>query len=274
MATVTLEKLTCAFGKTHTWTREPTRGRKPTFCPKHREVSSPVRLPASDNGMRTLHCAAGNHDWQRPAQRGRTPENCPKHTPEKGVRVAGNSRVTTQPNGMIVLHCETGNHDWERAPARGRKPANCPEHSGPIRDNLAPNEVLLSEESDGSAMVLILDEEFVKTLPQPEPKRRGRKPSGLTAEQREEASLQKSRERVDELELSLKARGTHLSQQAPYILYKQIGETTARGKSTWERVAEHSPLQRERFLNEHEADFLAKRFRYEREGVVVRNDGE
>jgi hypothetical protein len=79
---------------------------------------------------------------------------------------------------------------------------------------------------------------------------------------------------VNRLEEGLKARGTHISQQSPYTLYKKVDEKASCVKDrpptvTWEFVENHSPLQREQFLNKHEAEFLAHEYRYEREGVIL-----
>lgn len=270
------ETLTCQTGN-HKWSREATRGRKPAFCPKHKPAVIVNR--STTDGVQHLHCAIGNHDWERPSVRGVKPNNCPEHKPAVTVP-AHNSTVTTQPNGMVLLHCETGDHDWEREPKRGRKPTSCPAHSGPrdvgVRviqsDNLAPNEVILSEDEDGSAMVLILDDAFYESLPKVEaPVKRGpgRPRIHETPEEAKEADLEKSRKRTEELELSLKARGTHLSQQTPYILYKKTSEDKARERVVWDKVAEHSPLAREQFLNEHDAEMRDGLFRYERVGELI-----
>lgn len=246
------ETLVCiGTKKTHKWTREATRGRKPQFCPKHKpEV--PVTQSA---GPKTLHCELGNHDWVREPTRGRVPNNCPKHKP----LIVAPATVTMNSAGAKVtkLHCELGDHDWERESKRGRVPANCPVHS-----SVAPRTI---------PVVVVDGSETGDVLPK---RGRGRPKLYATEEEQAAAALKKSTEKVDRLEEGLKARGTHISQQAPYILYKKVSEKPSRVKGraptvTWERVEDHSPLRREQFLNQHETEFLSGHFRYERENQVV-----
>lgn len=249
------ETLVCiGTKKTHKWTREATRGRKPQYCPKHPNPNAVVIGPKA--GPKTLHCELGNHDWVREPTRGRVPVNCPQHKP----LIVAPPTVTMNKagNAVTTLHCELGDHDWERESTRGRKPRNCPKHATSAAPRSVPvNVVEGSQEGD------------------PAPKRgRGRPKLYETDEEREAAALAKSTEKVNRLEQGLMARGTHISQQAPYILYKKVGEVKSRVKGrapkvTWEKVTEHSPLQRELYLNEHEKDFLEKKYRYEREGVPV-----
>jgi hypothetical protein len=233
------ETLVCkGTPKTHKWKRESTRGRKPQFCPKHK----PEIVPGAGEA-KTLHCVLGDHDWIRQPTRGRVPVNCPDHKPL--IVIPPTVTMDSAGDKIDKLHCEVGNHAWERKSTRGRKPANCPEHS-PVGPRSVPVAVVEGSES-GDA-----------------PKKRGKTPEEQAA-----ADLKKSTEKVNRLEQSLKARGTHLSQQTPYKLYKRVDGPTKRGTTTWDYVTEHSPLNRERFLNEHEAEFLAKRYRYERDGTVV-----
>lgn len=243
MAQAKWEHLTCEVGQ-HKWKRElGKRGRKPTTCPKHKPVSVP-----GDRGPKMLHCVIGDHEWEREPTRGRVPTSCPDHKATQTIVSAPRTE-----SGKVSLHCEIGDHEWERAPQRGRKPTSCPDHSGPR--SVAVALVAGSETGD------------------PAPKKRGRPKLHETDEERAEAALLKSRERVDVLEGSLKERGTHLSQQTPYILYKKVGEKAGRGKTpptiTWDKVEEHSPLMQAQYINKHEADFVSGAYRYERNGKVV-----
>jgi hypothetical protein len=105
------------------------------------------------------------------------------------------------------------------------------------------------------------------------PKKRGRPRIHETPEEAAEAKLAASRERASNLEAALKDRGTHISQQTPYILYKKVKEVPGRkGASptvTWEKVEEHSPLMQAQYINKHGADFELGTYRYERNGKVV-----
>jgi hypothetical protein len=107
----------------------------------------------------------------------------------------------------------------------------------------------------------------------PEPKRRGRPKKYESKEEQTEAQLAASRERVDLLEGRLKERGTHLSQQAPYILYKKVKETPGRNGTAptteWAKVTEHSPLAMAQYVNKHETDFVNELYRYEKNGKVI-----
>lgn len=235
MATVTKEKLTCEYEKKpHTWTREPTRGRKPHFCPKHAPEKS---VPAA----KELYCVNGKHKWTREPTRGRVPTSCPEHTITLNITPPNRNE-----NGKVVLHCEIGNHDWEREPKKGKRPTNCPAHS---------------------AKPAVTDSSV-------EPKKRGRPRIHATPEEAEEAAKERSRERAANLDSMLKERGTHVSQWAePYVLYKKVGEKKGRNgtppTTTWEKVEDHSPLQSARFVNAHEKDFLDGNYRYEHKGKVV-----
>jgi hypothetical protein len=246
-----LEQLICDIGN-HKWTRTPTRGRKPTKCPKHRTVAivthrianvsqSNKAVDTETVSMTKLHCQLGNHDWERESKRGRKPINCPVHAPVKTV-VSSNPTVTTQPNGMTLLHCELGNHDWEREPKRGRLPANCPNHKT-----------------------------VIMTDPNQAPKRRGRPKLYETPEEQAAAQLLRSQERASNLESMLKERGTHLSQQDPYRLMK-LTSVTGKGKNqtyNYQFVEEHSPLRKANFVSAHAAEFDNQQYRYERHGKVV-----
>lgn len=81
--TCTVE-LTCQHDG-HTFYREPSRGRRPRFCPEHAPVvvSSDASAPKSvavPKGPVKLYCQNGDHEWERPASRGRRPTSCPKHS--------------------------------------------------------------------------------------------------------------------------------------------------------------------------------------------------
>jgi len=238
MPTAKWEHLVCEVGN-HKWKRElGQRGRKPRICPKHRPT---VSVPGVKAEAKTLHCENGNHDWVREPTRGRVPTSCPEHREQKVIVSAPRNQ-----NGMVTLHCENGGHDWERAPQRGRKPTSCPQH---------PNTPV------GVRSVSV------------EPKPRGRPRIHETDEEREAAQLAASRERVDRLEGMLKENGTHISQQTPYILYKLVESKPGRNgrppTTTWDKIEEHSPLMQAQYLNKHEADFVAGKYRYERNGKVV-----
>ena len=249
MAAAKWEHLVCENGN-HKWKRElGQRGRKPRFCPKHK--TAVVSKPNAGQ-PKTLHCEIGNHDWVREPTRGRVPSNCPQHKPVHVVQAnAAGNKVET-------LLCQIGNHNWERESKRGRKPPNCPEHSTAL---VAPrsvpvNVVAGSETGD------------------PAPKRKpGRPRIYESKEEQTEAMLEKSRERAANLEGKLKERGTHISQQTPYILYKKTGEKAGRKgaapTTTWEKVTEHSPLAQAQYVNTHAADFESGNYRYERNGKVV-----
>lgn len=251
MATVKYEKLVCQIGN-HEWRRDfGIRGRKPVFCPKHKPATAVEKGSHSkslSNGKVLLHCAIGNHNWEREPTRGRVPANCPAHKPALSIQAAPRNE-----NGKVTLHCEAGNHDYERAPARGRKPTNCPNHSAP---RAVPVSLVAGSETG----------EPVKRKP-------GRPKLYDSKEEQTEAQLIKSRERSLLLEGALKERGTHLSQQTPYILYKKIGEKAGRNGTpptvTWEKVTEHSPLSQAQYINAHQKDFDSGSYRYERNGKVV-----
>lgn len=246
------EHLTCEFeAKPHKWKREiGQRGRKPRFCPRHK----PTPVSVSGNGEpKTLHCELGNHDWIREPTRGRVPTSCPEHRVATTIVAAPRNE-----NGKVTLHCEIGKHDWERDPQRGRKPTNCPLHLTTVAPRSVPVNVIAGSETGD---------------PVPEKKKRGRPRIHETPEAAAEAALEKSRERASNLEAMLKERGTHISQQTPYILYKKVGEKAGRkGASstiTWEKVTEHSPLAQQQYLNTHATDFETGAYRYERNGKVV-----
>lgn len=275
--------LHCELGN-HDWEREPTRGRAPANCPEHK----PEPIGHASEKVQTLHCQIGNHDWERVSARGRAPINCPEHKPVpiQSSRSA-NGVLTMTVNGMRTLHCELGNHDWERAPQRGRVPSNCPAHSAvpprsvPVRivsDSFPladiPEEELPLVEVEGEYESETTPEEQREILSaafsQPSEKRRpGRPRIHETPEEAAEAALAKSRARVDELELSLKANGTHLSQQAPYKLYKLVSGVAGTKGARYEYVRDFSPLAREQFLNQFEDRFLAKIYYFERDGEKV-----
>lgn len=251
MATVTLEKLTCEYEpKPHTWTREPTRGRKPKFCPKHvPEKSAP--------GTKELYCVNGKHNWLREPIRGRVPASCPKHTITPVIASSPRNE-----NGKVTLHCEIGNHEWERTPQKGKRPVNCPEHSPSSVALRSVPVSIVAGSGEGSGI--------------PEKKKPGRPRIHETPEEAKEAQLAHSRERAANLDSMLKERGTHVSQAAvPYILYKKVEEKKRKGATepttTWEKVAEHSALQSAQWINEgvHEKDLEEGRYRYEHNGKVI-----
>lgn len=246
------EHLVCATGN-HKWKREiGKRGRKPIYCDKHKLVTTTNSIGSKE--PKTLHCEIGNHEWVREPTRGRVPTSCPEHRAPVTIHSAPRNE-----KGLVSLHCEIGNHEWERAPQRGRKPTSCPKHSGPRL--VAVSLVAGSGEGSGEGSGI------------PEPKRRGRPRIHETPEEAAEAAKVKSRERADNLEGMLKERGTHLSQQTPYILYKKVGEKPGRKgaepTTMWDKVEEHSPLMQAQYINKHEADFAAGKYRYERNGKVV-----
>jgi hypothetical protein len=244
------EHLQCEFpDKPHNWKRElGQRGRKPRFCPKHRPE------PKLSSATTDLYCEIGKHNWIRPPTRGRVPASCPDHRETKVIQAAPRNE-----NGKVTLHCANGGHDWERSPQRGRKPTSCPMHPNTPVGVRTVSVNVIPGSGEGAGI--------------PEPKRRGRPKKYETKEEQTEAQLAASRERVDLLEGKLKERGTHLSQQAPYILYKKVGEKPGRKgtepTTTWEKVEEHSPLMQAQYINKHEADFVAGNYRYERNGRVV-----
>jgi hypothetical protein len=230
-------------------------------------------VAANNSGQKvqTLHCEIGNHSWERPSARGVKPHNCPEHKP------VGNLIDPAAGTLMRVLHCEIGNHDWTRPPTRGRVPINCPEHkasTGPLTDNLAHNEVLLSEYPNGDAMVLILDDTFYSELPKVEaPKRApGRPRIHETKEQQEQAALEKSRAKVDVLESNLKAHGTHISQQAPYQLYKLVSGIAGEESAKYDYVRDFSPLAKSQFQNQFPDRFNSEVYFFKRDGVRLAND--
>lgn len=269
--------LHCELGN-HDWERAPSRGAKPRNCPEHKPETATQNRVSVPAGPRKLHCKLGDHDWERPAKRGRVPENCPEHTPIS-------SRTQSNPaDGPRKLWCEIGKHEWLRDPKRGRVPTSCPEHkSVPGTDNRGPNEIELKVYPDGSAMTVVLDQEFFNslsartTLPKVPKESKAKTPAELKAERDK-----RSHEIVDTLEANLRARGTHISQNpdpstrygqsviaSPYVLYRKVSENVARDSYQWEMVEHHTPLQREQFLNKNEAAFAKGEYRYERGGIVV-----
>lgn len=319
------ETLYCETGN-HKWTRESTRGRKPTTCPKHPRVVHVAQSNNAGEAIRTLHCEIGNHSWERPAQRGRVPANCPEHAPvkvavtgsktqtlhceignhswerpsqrgikphncpeHKPVKVAAPSTSLIDPAAgtvMRVLHCEIGNHEWKRASQRGRVPVNCPEHSAtppravpvrvisdafPVAD--IPEDELPLVEVEGEYEPETTEQEQRELLTaafNPPPKRGPGRPKLYDSkEEQEAAALAKSRARVDELEISLRANGTHISQQTPYKLYMLENGIAGTDSATYRYVRDFSPLAREQFLNRYEDRFLAKIYYFERDGERV-----
>lgn len=269
------ETLTCLLGN-HTWERETTRGRKPTSCKEHA-----VSVTAtSDSGPKELYCQAGDHNWLREPTRGRIPLSCPEH--REAVTIVSAPR---NENGKEELTCENGSHTWERLPARGRKPRFCPIHSAgnsastsltSVPEIWTPDEELLIEvEGDYETETTEVEQrELLTAAFNPVRKKPGRPKLHDTKEEKEQAALARSRERTNLLEGALKERGTHLSQQTPYVLYRKVKETPNRtpgGQATieWVKVTDHSPLAQAQYINAHEKDFLSGDYRYERDGKVV-----
>ena len=224
------ETLTCQYAaKPHTWKRESTRGRKPTLCPKH-YVTVATKAPAKPkapavkhNGKETLHCAAGNHAWERESKRGIKPANCPEHSVTK---------VVVSTTGLQELHCEAGNHTWKRKSKRGVKPRSCPDHSAakvvltaprPIAVNVRPESVIEDFDDEGNKRTLTLEQVAARKA--------------------------KAEQRIDNLETRLRARGTHLSQQSPFILEKLIKGVAGKRNAKYENAGEYSSLARGQWEN-------------------------
>lgn len=266
----TKEKLFCVTGN-HNWTREAgKRGRKPTSCPKHPAtpaVPSNSKVTLNPNGMELLHCQLGNHDWERKPVRGRKPVNCDEHKPAHVVQAnSAGERIT-------VLHCESGDHNWERPSQRGRQPINCPEHMKPKADNRGPDEIELNVYEDGSAMVLVLDEAFYKSLlteglvSEPTKRGPGRPRIHQSPEDSREAAKARSQEKVDILEGHLREKGLHISQHSgnstPYRLFRILADGER------EFVEAFSALGREQFINAHPSEFEKGTFTFDSANDLV-----
>jgi hypothetical protein len=281
------ETLYCVNGD-HKWKREATRGRKPIVCPKHKPAPGPVNGPITQ----TLHCEIGNHSWERVSQRGVKPHNCPKHKPTPGivhVSRSANGSVDTETSRMETLHCATGDHDWERVPTRGRKPVDCPQHkvsatpprSVPVRvisqdfpiQEIAEEE-LPQVEVEGDYESETTEAEQRELLnaafnPTPEVKNRGRPKLYANEDEQKEAELARSREKVDALERNLRAHGTHISQQAPYSLYKLVRGIAGSKDAKYDFVRLFSPLAKAQFINEFPERFKAGIYYFEKDGERV-----
>jgi hypothetical protein len=271
-----MEVLSCAAGG-HSWERPAKRGRKPVFCPTHKPATPESRTTEKGATVTKLHCELGNHAWERPAKRGRKPANCPEHLPVHVVQANSNGEAVRE------LWCEAGKHNWKRPAQRGRAPISCPEHkTAPVTvDKRGANEVELKEYPDGSAMTVVLDEEFFKSIAPgvPVTEDKPSKPVKTKAELDEEKRA-RGREIADTLDKHLRERGTHLSQNpdtrygasviaSPYVLYRKVSENVARESYEWEMVEHHTPLQQAQFINTHAAEFEAGKYRYEKGGIVV-----
>lgn len=271
------ETLQCLTGK-HTWAREATRGRKPTHCSKHPAVNTPA---TADIGPRELHCETGDHKWLREPTRGRVPRSCPLHREAVTITPAPRNE-----NGKEELVCEFDNEKWERLPARGRKPRFCPNHSAgkpasapvvalTLQQWPADEELLIEVEGEFESETTEAEQrELLTKALNPESRKVGRPKLYASKEEQTEAQLAHSRERAALLEGALKERGTHISQQTPYVLYRKVKETASRTKGVeptteWEQVTYHSPLAQAQYINQHEKDFLDGNYRYERDGKVV-----
>ena len=93
-----------------------------------------------------------------------------------------------------TVHCENGDHDYERPSQRGQLPRNCPDHKKPP----APVEEAAEEFPVDEYPIIC----HVEPLPE--------------AAEPDHAALETAgQRRAGHLEMLLKSRGTHLSQQTP-----------------------------------------------------------
>lgn len=289
-ARVEMESLYCEPGN-HKWQRPRTRGRKPTHCGDHLPVQV-VRANSAGQKMQQLHCTIGNHDWERPSARGVKPLNCPEHKPATGTTFATGLRqgsVLRVPAGNTTLHCEAGNHDWERPPTRGRKPINCPQHSvsaaGPraVPVRVISQDFPIQEIADEDLPLVEVEGEYESETTEQEqrellnaafnpvsaPKKRGRPQLYANEEEQREAELARSRAKVDALEANLKAHGTHISQQAPYSLYKLVTGTPGEEDADYQFVRLFSPLAKAQLINEFPDRFSKGIYYFEKDGARV-----
>jgi len=279
------ETLYCELGN-HKWTRESTRGRKPHNCDKHKPAVI-VQANSVVQKKQTLHCEIGNHSWERPSARGVKPHNCPDHKP---VLVTPSRLPADSPLrvvGSTSLYCETGDHKWERPAQRGRKPKNCPEHSGAVPPRSIPVRVIsdsfpVAEIADDDLPIVEVEGEYESETSEteqrelltaafnPTPKRGpGRPRIHETKEEQEEAARQRSIAKLNSLEDKLKARGTHISQQEPYALYKLVNGIAGTADAKYDFVRMFSPLHKAQFINQFPDRFDAGIYYFERNGERV-----
>lgn len=227
MATETL--MCVGTKKPHKWTRESTRGRKPTLCPKHKQepvkkaaekpvqprssvATSPTTKPAPKRATETLTCLTGGHSWERQSTRGRKPTHCPKHTTKVLITVpvvAEDAPLAEHPivaGKTETLACSHG-HEWIRLTVRGRKPTLCPEHAAPKapkREQGTESVTPAQAESDS---------DFKTQFPELWEYRQQRDAANAIRWAKE----RKAKERIDNLEMMLKSSGLHLSQNKELI---------------------------------------------------------
>jgi hypothetical protein len=90
-----------------------------------------------------------------------------------------------------------------------------------------------------------------------------------TPEEQAEAELARSRAKVDQLEANLKLNGTHISQQAPYSLYKLVKGIANTPDADYDYVRDFSPLAKEQFVNQFPERFEAGIYFFKRDGEKV-----
>lgn len=279
---VEMETLYCEPGD-HKWRRPKTRGRKPISCGDHKPVAVVQANPAGQK-VETLHCVTGNHNWERVSVRGRKPTDCPEHKPTQAVttpRITA-PRPANQPVGSTTLYCENGKHDWEREPTRGRKPVHCPEHSGPraVPVRVISDSFPIADISDDDLPIVEVEGEYESETTEdeqrelltaafnpvnPAPKKRGRPKLYQNEDEQKEAELARSRAKVDQLEANLKAHGTHISQQAPYSLYKLVKGIANTPGAEYQFVRLFSPLAKAQFVNQFPDRFNAGIYYFEKD---------
>lgn len=280
---VEMESLFCESGN-HKWQRPKTRGAKPRSCPDHKPVTTYAPSGKKADSLQTLHCQIGNHTWQRPSARGVKPLSCPEHKTAKATpNRRANPGEAAEPD---TLTCVAGNHTWQRPAARGRKPANCPAHStvGPrnvpvriISENFpaiqeVPEEELPLVEVEGEYESETTEDEQRELLTaafNPPPKKRGRPQLYANEEEQREAELKRSREKTDALEAHLKERGTHISQQAPYSLYKLVRGNAGQKDAKYDFVRLFSPLAKAQFISQFSDRFDAGTYYFEKDGQRI-----
>lgn len=196
------EKLVCEEGP-HNWTRVPTRGRKPTRCPKHPRETTPKKPPEKPvaarkprvvtrpkanvpakprilpSGREKLTCEIGPHTWTRKPTRGRKPTTCEKHR--------NSAKIQSSTQETLLCQVDGGSHNWTRDIGHGRKPKHCPEHTPERPAPASSVETTLPSPDEVSDVTDV-------------------KPDVLAQRRR------KAEERIENLELMLKARGQHISQ--------------------------------------------------------------
>lgn len=159
-----------------------------------------------------LKCEFGKgHKWTRERTRGRKPRFCTKHKPSTEDSATGRVPIMKSftsvgaivAPGTVKLHCEIGDHYWQRVSQRGRKPSNCPEHAivKPVSvptTRTKPTRAASTKDNDGLATVLNIDDY---------------KEQRELLEANRKAREAKAKLRIDNLEMMLRSRGMHLSQQ-------------------------------------------------------------